>query len=94
MRALCKGISRTFACILLVICLKSFPVLEYYLTFHGTFFLFASILLLSLPIVYYILPETKDIALEMVQNYFKKEKTVFYIDVETARPECDKAIKT
>jgi len=39
-----------------------------------------------LPVVYYVLPETKDVALEMVQNYFKKEKTVFYIDVETTVP--------
>jgi hypothetical protein len=81
-RAFCKSLTRTFACILLVVCLKSFPVLEKFLNFYGTFYFFASLLLLSIPIVYLILPETKDVALEDVQHFFTKPKTIFYIDLE------------
>ena len=82
-RAFCKSITRTFACILLVVCLKSFPILEKFLNFYGTFYFFASVLLLSIPIVYFILPETKDVALEEVQHFFTKTKTIFYIDLES-----------
>ena len=48
---------------------------------HGTFFLFSIVLLLSLPIVYCILPETKDLGLEMIQTYFTPNKTIFYVDL-------------
>ena len=32
-------------------------------------------------IVYWILPETKDLGLEMIQSYFIPSKTVFYVDL-------------
>ena len=35
-----------------------------------------------MPVVYYILPETKDLGLEVIQHYFTPTKTVFYIDLE------------
>jgi hypothetical protein len=49
-RAFCKGLTRSFACILLVVSLKFFPVLEANLTFYGTFYFFAAILILSVPV--------------------------------------------
>ena len=35
-----------------------------------------------MPVVYLVLPETKDLSLEIIQNYFKPVKTVFYVDIE------------
>jgi hypothetical protein len=80
-RAFCKSLTRTFACVLLVICLKTFPVLEEQLQFFGTFYLFAVVLLAAMPVVYLLLPETKDVALEDVQHFFKRQRTIFYIDL-------------
>ena len=48
---------------------------------YGTFFLYGSIVCFAMPIVYFVLPETKNISLELVQNYFVPKKTVFYIDI-------------
>lgn len=80
-RAFCKGITRSFACVLLVLSLKYFPDMEYSLTFYGTFYLFAGILLFSLPVVYFTLPETKDLGLELIQYYFTEPKTIFYVEM-------------
>jgi hypothetical protein len=66
----------------LVVSLKFFPVLESNLTFHGTFYFFAAILTLSVPVVYFTVPETKDLGLELIQHYFTKQKTIFYRDLE------------
>jgi hypothetical protein len=52
-RAFCKGVTRSFACIMLVLSLKFFPLIEETLTLYGTFFLFAGILVASLPVVYW-----------------------------------------
>ena len=88
-RAFCKGLTRSMACLLLVFGLKMYPVLEHWLSVSGTFYLFGCVLAFSLPIVYCILPETKDMGLEMIQNYFTPSKTVFYVDLD---PEGDKVI--
>ena len=48
----------------------------------GTFYFYGSFLLVSLPFVYLLLPETKDLSLESIQYYFKPSKTIFYIDLE------------
>ena len=80
-RAFGKGLTRAATCGFLVIALKLFPILQNQLNLHGTFFLFSGILLIALPIVYCILPETKDMGLEMIQNYFTPNKTVFYVDL-------------
>ena len=48
----------------------------------GTFYFYGSFLLVSLPFVYLLLPETKDLSLESIQYYFKPRKTIFYIDLE------------
>ena len=81
-RAFCKGLTRSFSCILIVVSLKFFPVLESNLTFYGAFYFFAGILLLSVPIVYFTVPETKDLGLEQIQNYFTKQRTIFYVDLD------------
>ena len=31
-------------------------------------------------VVYFILPETKDLGLEVIQDYFKPQRTIFYVD--------------
>ena len=82
MRAVCKGVSRAFTCLLLVLCLKLFPQLESNLGLQACFYLFSIIMALSIPLVYLILPETKDMGLEMIQNYFLPPTTVFYVDLD------------
>jgi len=42
----------------------------------------AAVMVSSIPVVSIVLPETKDVDLEMIQNLFKKQKTVFYIDLD------------
>ena len=81
-RANCKGLTRSFSCILLVLSLKLFPVLESLITFQGTFYLFAAILALSVPVIFFTMPETKDLGLEQIQHYFTKQKTIFYINLD------------
>lgn len=87
-RAFCKGLTRSVACVLLVLGLKMYPVLERVIFVSGTFYVFAAVLAFSLPVIYCILPETKDMGLEMIQNYFTPSRTVFYVDLD---PEVDKA---
>ena len=60
-----------------------FPLLEKsQLEIYGTFYLFGSILLLFLPVIYFIVPETKDVALELVPTFFTPVKTIFYVDID------------
>ena len=80
-RAFGKGLARSATCGFMVISLKVYPILSANLGIHGTFLLFSVVLLLSLPIVYCILPETKDLGLEMIQTYFMPNRTVFYVDL-------------
>ena len=79
-------------CGFLVLALKMYPIFENTFAIHGTFYLFSGILLLSLPIVYCILPETKDMGLEMIQSYFTPNKTVFYVDIEVPKNDNPKII--
>ena len=48
---------------------------------YGAFYFFGGIVTLALPIVYFVLPETKDLSLEIIQNYFTPVKTIFYVDI-------------
>jgi len=81
-RAFCKGLTRSFACLLLVANLKLYPYLGSHLGIGGTFSMFGGVLLLSVPVVYFILPETKDLGLEMIQEYFMPQRTIFYVDTQ------------
>ena len=93
-RPIYKGFARSFTCLLILVCLKTYPALESALNgVDGAFYLFALILASSMPIVYFVLPETKDIGLEMVQNYFLPPKTVFYVDLNE-RQDSNESSKT
>ena len=80
-RAFCKGLTRSFACVLLIGGLKMFPWLESVLGLHGTFYLFSAVMISCTPVIYCILPETKDMSLEMIENYFTPKRTRFYVDL-------------
>ena len=41
--------------------------------------------MLLLPVIYFILPETKDVALELVSTFFTPAKTIFYVDIDKPR---------
>jgi len=69
-RASCKGLTRAITCIFLVLSVKMYPQLEGHLSLSGTFFSFSCVMILFFPVVYLILPETKDLSLEMIQQYF------------------------
>ena len=58
-------------CIFSVLSLYMFPFVEERLELHGAFFAFACALLFAFPLVYMLLPETKDLRLEEIQvQYF------------------------
>ena len=80
-RAFCKGLTRSFACLLLIGSLKMFPLIEQGIGLHGTFYCFSAVMLVCTPVIYCILPETKDMSLEMVENYFLPSRTRFYVDL-------------
>ena len=80
-RAFCKGITRSFACLLLIGSLKMFPWIEDMIGLHGSFYLFSAVIIVSTPVIYCIVPETKDLSLEMVENYFIPKRTKFYVDL-------------
>ena len=48
----------------------------------GAFYLYAGVITLAMPIVYVVLPETKNVSLELIPKYFEPKKTVFYVDLE------------
>ena len=72
-------------CMIFIHCLlfQLYPILQKSaLQEFGTFYFYGSFLLIALPFVYLLLPETKDLSLESIQYYFKPRKTIFYIDLE------------
>ena len=75
-----QGLTRAITYIFLVLMVKSFPELEKNLYLYGTFFTFSIMMLFFLPVVYFILPETKDISLEMIQEYFRPSNAVLYTE--------------
>ena len=58
-----------------------FPLIEHSIGLHGTFYTFSAVMLVCTPVIYFILPETKDMSLEMVENYFLPSRTRFYVDL-------------
>ena len=80
-RAFCKSNSRSVACTLLIINLMLYPYLEDNINLSGTFYIYAGVVTLCTPIVYFIMPETKDLSLDIVQNYFLSNQTRFYVDL-------------
>lgn len=72
-RAMCKSFSRFWTTVLLMMLLKTYPYVEASLSLTGTFSLFAVALVAFFPIVYMVLPETKDLSLEEIQATFKRK---------------------
>lgn len=72
-RAFCKSVSRSITCVLIVITLKVFPILEKSLHLSGSFYLYCGVVLFGLPIVMIILPETKDLSIAEINSLFKKK---------------------
>ena len=58
-----------------------FPLIDDMIGLHGTFYLFSAVMIVCTPVIYCIVPETKDLSLEMVENYFLPKRTRFYIDL-------------
>merc|ERR1719347_489107 len=80
-RATCKGLTRAVTCIFLVLSVKLFPLLESHFSLYGTFFIFSFFIIIFTPVIYFILPETKDLSLEMIQQYFTPQETVWYTSI-------------
>ena len=58
-----------------------FPLIEQGMGLHGTFYCFSAVMLVCTPVIYCILPETKHMSLEMIENYFLPSRTRFYVDL-------------
>lgn len=71
-RAVMKGVTRSLTCVLIVLCLMTFPLLCEAIGIYGTFYSFSGALLLFFPLVWHFLPETKDMELESIQHLFIK----------------------
>ena len=69
-RAPCKGVSRALTSLLIVATLKLFPVLQQQLGLAGCFYLYSGLVLLSLPLIMLVLPETKDLSLTDINKLF------------------------
>lgn len=80
-RALGKSMIRSLTCMFLVISLKTYPALQSTLDIYGTFYFFSIVLAVSAPLIYWLLPETKDLSLETIQHYFQPNRTQFYVDL-------------
>ena len=80
-RAFCKSNTRSIACIFLVISLQLYPWLEDQINNSGTFYLYAGVIIICTPIVFIVLPETKDLSLHIVQFYFLPGQKRSYVDL-------------
>ena len=67
-RSAMKGFTRSVTCIFIMLPLYFFPIIEQSLQLYGTFFSFAGALLMALPVIYFILPETRGLKLEEIQG--------------------------
>ena len=54
-----QGVARSLTCILIVVSLKIFPLLEQAIFLFGTFYFYGAVVLLLLPVIMKVLPETK-----------------------------------
>ena len=54
--------------------------MEESLQIYGTFALFGLIIRLLSPLIYFILPETKDLSLDSIRLYFTPSSTTWYIN--------------
>ena len=98
LRAKGKAMSRAITCILILLTLKFYLPLKNAITDYGVFYLYAGVILCSLPLVYfknlcknddheeasnwYYMPETKGISLNEVR-YFYTQRSVMSQDKTT-----------
>ena len=54
-----------------------FPFMEEHLYIYGISYMFGSIMLLFMPVVFLIMPETKDLSLDKIRKFFTSEASVF-----------------
>ena len=58
-----------------------FPLIEQGIGLHGTFYCLAAVMSVCTPVIYFILPETKGLSLEVVEIFFLPSHTRFYVDL-------------
>ena len=76
---LVQGVSRSLTCLLMVVSLKVFPLLEASLHLSGAFYLYCGVVLAGLPLVMWILPETKDVPISQINNMFIRSDNKQYL---------------
>ncbi len=55
---------------------QTFPTLEHNLGTYGTFYVYAIIVAAGIPIIFKVLPETKNVSLEVIKTYFISKEIV------------------
>ena len=68
---LIQGLSRSLSLLLMVGCLKLYPLVQASLHLWGTFYLCCGLVLAALPLAWCTLPETKDVAVTDINNMFR-----------------------
>ena len=66
-RAFCKGLTRSFACLLLIGSLKMFPLIENSIGLHGTFWTYSVISFFAFMFALLFVPETRGKTLDEME---------------------------
>ena len=66
--------SRSLTCLLMVVSLKVFPLVEASLHLSGAFYLYCGVVLAGLPLALLALPETKDLSIHQINNLFREKQ--------------------
>ena len=66
--------SRSLTCLLMVVSLKVFPLLEAGLHLSGAFYLYCGVVVAGLPLALLALPETKDLSIHQINNLFREKQ--------------------
>ena len=66
-----------------------YPLLQSWLDIYGTFYLFATVILLAMPLMYFILPETKNVSLELIPSFFQPPQTIFFVTLDEKSTDSD-----
>ena len=83
-----QGVSRSITFLLTVISLKLFPLLQENLNLSGTFYLYFGVLVFGLPLVMWILPETKDVPIACINDIFVNKPLQSMAQTPTPSEEC------
>ena len=74
MRSLGCGLLGVLDNISLFIAVKTVPTLISYLGIHGAFMSYSACILTNLIICAFVMPETKGLSLEEIENFYKKRE--------------------